>query len=103
MFEPWAGTQPLCSGRPSREHSRGKNSRVAGVTEVHVSKYGIGTWKVPTVLPFETGLIMPKTKQVAELTAYYNVERGSEVGESVGVGAFPTVLVITSDGRVYMC
>jgi hypothetical protein len=71
-------------------------------TEVHISKYGAGTWKVPTVLPFEAGLIMPKTKQVAELTAYYNVERGSEVGESVGSGALPTVLVITSHGRVYM-
>jgi hypothetical protein len=72
------------------------------VTEVHISKYGAGTWKVPTVLPFEAGLMMPKTKQVAELTAYYNVERGSEVGESVGLDALLTVLVITSHGRVYM-
>jgi hypothetical protein len=50
------------------------------VTEVHISKYGAGTWKVPTVLPFEAGLVLPKTKQVAELTEHYSVERGFECG-----------------------
>jgi hypothetical protein len=84
MCEPEAGTQLSAPYARAGNTPEAKNTRNAGVTGVHVSRYGAGTGKVPTVLPFEAGLVMPKTKQVAELTEHYNVEVGLSGTESEG-------------------